>query len=212
MGSSELGVVLDQSRSQGNARLILLAMADAGCYAGEMIVSWAWIKNMMAFANINSDELNEALEELERFGELDFDVEGQRAWIMLPGFYNKSAKVEQPDAPPKPFPSGYVYLIKADTKTTPYKIGMSKEIGSRLKAFEVILPFDYKVLHVFPCDNPFKAEKALHDTFASKRGKGEWFDLDESDMFFVQSITAFREGHLEFWPDDKIDFTSDGAT
>ena len=198
MGSSELGVVLDQSRSQGNARLILLAMADAGCYAGEMLVSWPWVKSMKTFANINNDELNEALEELERLGELDIDVEGQRAWIILPGFYDKPAKVELPDPPPKLFPSGYVYLIKADTETTPYKIGMSEEAGSRLKAFEFIMPFDFEVLNVFPCDNPFKAERFLHDTFASRRGRGEWFDLPEEDVVYIQDISAFKGGHLEF--------------
>lgn len=205
MGSSELSVVLGQSRSQGSARLILLAMADAGCYDGQMIVSWAWIKNMMTFANINAAELDEAIEELERLGELSIEVDSRRAWIMLPGFYAKPSKIAKQKPLPPSFPSGYVYLIGADTEKTPYKIGMSKEAGSRLKAFEFIMPFDFEVLNVFPCDNPFKAEKFLHEGFASKRGKGEWFDLSEHDVAYVMSITAFREGHLEFWPDDKED-------
>ncbi len=93
---------------------------------------------------------------------------------------------------------GYVYVIQADISGLPCKIGMSKNVPDRIRTFSVKLPFDIKLIHFFPCDNPREAEITLHKVYTEENKKinGEWFELDEFDIAFLTKITEYKE--LEF--------------
>jgi DNA-directed RNA polymerase subunit RPC12/RpoP len=77
-------------------------------------------------------------------------------------------------------PRGFVYLILAGGIY--YKIGCAKNLARRAYYFELELPFDFEIIHFFQADNMYEAEKRLHLQFASKRIKGEWFNLDSQDV------------------------------
>lgn len=86
---------------------------------------------------------------------------------------------------------GYVYLLKASTGH--YKIGRSKKVIDRLKLFEVKLPFEVEIIHLFPCVDMVDAERQLHIIFADKRVNGEWFDLSITDVATIKTIHAANE-------------------
>src|SRR5215216_4635009 len=80
---------------------------------------------------------------------------------------------------------GFIYLVQADTGQ--YKIGYSVDVQSRLKAFSVQPPFEYKLIHSFP------AEAKLHQKYDEKHIRGEWFLLSESEVEWIRSIIDFRK-------------------
>lgn len=87
--------------------------------------------------------------------------------------------------------SGYIYLIKL---LDYYKIGRSKNVSKRLTTMSVKLPFDLELLHAFPANDMYEAEFHLHLQFADKRGKGEWFRLNNLDVEYIASLVRYQDG------------------
>ena len=79
--------------------------------------------------------------------------------------------------------SGSVYLLKIDRF---YKIGRSNATGRRLYELNTQYPKKARLVHEIKTDDPAGIEEYWHKRFASKRGNGEWFDLDAND------VSAFR--------------------
>jgi hypothetical protein len=63
-----------------------------------------------------------------------------------------------------------------------FKIGKSRNIGNRFKDLCCVLPFSIEQIDVFECKDPGFVEVQLHRHFASKRMRGEWFQLDVHDL------------------------------
>lgn len=85
----------------------------------------------------------------------------------------------------------YVYVIRDIDVTGFYKIGRTNDPYVRLSAFEVKLPFQIEIVTVLSCNNAMLMEKQLHDRYALKRVRGEWFQLSDED---VQSIKQLGQG------------------
>jgi hypothetical protein len=75
--------------------------------------------------------------------------------------------------------TGVVYVLKS---AYGYKVGRTKNVPARMRAFGVHLPFVYTIPLCVWFDDCHTAERQYHETFASKRINGEWFDLDEQDI------------------------------
>lgn len=80
--------------------------------------------------------------------------------------------------------AGVVYVLKS---AYGYKIGRTRSIPDRMRTFGVQLPFMYSIPFCVWFDDCHAAERRFHDTFASKRINGEWFDLEESDLEQIRS-------------------------
>jgi hypothetical protein len=78
--------------------------------------------------------------------------------------------------------SGVVYLLKS---AYGYKVGRTRNIPNRMRAFGVKLPFIYTIPLVAWFEDCHAAEARYHQRFFDKRINGEWFDLDDGD---IQSI------------------------
>lgn len=79
--------------------------------------------------------------------------------------------------------AGVVYVLKS---AYGYKIGRTRSVPDRMRAFGVQLPFVYTIPFCVWFDDCHNAERRYHDTFASKRINGEWFDLDETDIELIR--------------------------
>ncbi|VVP48250.1 hypothetical protein PS838_05212 [Pseudomonas fluorescens] len=75
--------------------------------------------------------------------------------------------------------SGVVYLLKS---AYGYKVGRTRNIPNRMRAFGVKLPFIYTIPLCAWFEDCHAAESRYHRRFADKRINGEWFDLDDSDI------------------------------
>ncbi len=90
------------------------------------------------------------------------------------------------DARPKRRTDGYVYLLKCENDL--YKIGHTNNPQSRVQTFKVELPFDVEYTHIIECHDRFAIERYFHEYFADKRIRGEWFNLDETDIEYFRAF------------------------
>jgi hypothetical protein len=74
---------------------------------------------------------------------------------------------------------GFVYLMKHGKY---YKVGKTNAMGRREYELAIQLPEKLRTVHVIKTDDPDGIEGYWHKRFAAKRGNGEWFELDASDV------------------------------
>ena len=79
--------------------------------------------------------------------------------------------------------AGVVYLLKS---AYGYKVGRTRNVPARMRAFGIQLPFLYTIPFCAWFDDCHAAEKRYHHLFATKRINGEWFNLDEHDILVIR--------------------------
>ncbi len=84
--------------------------------------------------------------------------------------------IGEPTAGPK---AGVVYVLKS---AYGYKVGRTRNVPARMRAFGVHLPIVYTIPFCAWFDDCHEAERRYHNMFATKRINGEWFDLTDSDV------------------------------
>jgi len=82
--------------------------------------------------------------------------------------------------------SGYVYLLRADNGL--YKIGKTTCLDRRITELSIKLPYELELIHAVESDNIDVLEQLLHEQFADKRVRGEWFALSARDVEFICSL------------------------
>ncbi len=75
--------------------------------------------------------------------------------------------------------AGVVYLIRCGAF---YKIGKTKNPGSRYGQLKIQLPQKPEVIHEISTNNIDVVEKHWHRHFHGSRENGEWFSLTEEDV------------------------------
>lgn len=77
-----------------------------------------------------------------------------------------------------------VYLLECDSNNEKvYKIGVTqKNISERIKELDTGNPKEIRVVSEYITEYPFAIEKFLHNVFSFKKEKGEWFNLDQSQV------------------------------
>jgi len=89
---------------------------------------------------------------------------------------------------------GYVYLIFAANGLT--KIGKSRTPDTRIQNIVAGSPIELYPLIAFPYQQGHNLERELHDIFAGKRVRGEWFNLQPDDF---ETLFALFD-----WQDEEI--------
>ena len=101
---------------------------------------------------------------------------------------SEASKADQ-NAPPTTTTNtktGCVYVISDGTLA---KIGKTTtDPQRRLGALQTGNPRKLELLHQFECGNPDRLERYLHNLFASKRERGEWFRLNQYDKTLLANL------------------------
>jgi hypothetical protein len=95
----------------------------------------------------------------------------------------KSVELNGVDINPR---SGYVYVLRADNGL--FKIGRTSNPNIRLTTLGIKLPYALTIVVILATNDMHALESDLHERFASKRKKGEWFDLGPDDIKFVEGL------------------------
>ena len=74
---------------------------------------------------------------------------------------------------------GYIYLLKSKNF---YKIGKTKYLKDRMKAYKTENPFEIEIIIQKEVEDYVKIEKELLKKFEDKQIKGEWFKLNKDDV------------------------------
>jgi hypothetical protein len=101
---------------------------------------------------------------------------GPRQGGVAPERLNPIEVIGTPTSGPR---AGVVYVLKS---AYGYKVGRTRNVPARMRAFGVVLPFMYTVLMCAWFDDCHEAERRYHLRYADKRINGEWFDLEEADI------------------------------
>lgn len=80
--------------------------------------------------------------------------------------------------------TGHVYLVKCGPY---YKIGLSTDVNVRLRQI-AHSPFVTELVHLIETDDVYTLEKELHEQYADKRRKGEWFELSQQDVTEIMTM------------------------
>ena len=81
--------------------------------------------------------------------------------------------------------AGYVYILQAGQD---YKIGATKRMARWMKHPGAPPPFDTALVRTYKTETMYDLEAVLHDHFAEKRIKGEWFRLTIEDLAVADQI------------------------
>ena len=66
--------------------------------------------------------------------------------------------------------------------TNRFKVGFTKNLNARLKAFRTALPFPIRLKFYIITEQHKELEKEIHQILLSKLIRGEWFNLYQSDL------------------------------
>jgi hypothetical protein len=80
---------------------------------------------------------------------------------------------------------GFIYILKSAHGS---KIGKTKHVNSRMRFFEIKLPFPVSVEILLEVRDMSRTEKRLHDYFEMKHINGEWYDLTEQDYEYIRAM------------------------
>lgn len=83
---------------------------------------------------------------------------------------------------------GFIYVLKG-VGTDTYKIGLSKTPIKRIDRLGVVLPFPIQILTLIKTNHMRRAESYLHQFYAEKKRRGEWFRLNTEDVIDLQQTT-----------------------
>ena len=102
-------------------------------------------------------------------------------------------------------PKGVIYLIRAGGFT---KIGISIKPFERLRTIGTKLPYESKAIRHYLLDKKdLKAiESKLHSFFAHKRTNGEWFNLSDDDVLFIDYLFTAGRMPTKYFDYTKQDF------
>jgi hypothetical protein len=81
--------------------------------------------------------------------------------------------------------SGIVYLIGEEHGAV--KIGKTISIIRRFRSFDTLIPYRLNLILSIEVDDMHSLELELHQKFAAKRIKGEWFNLSLADIEWVKN-------------------------
>ena len=85
---------------------------------------------------------------------------------------------------PKEKKRGYVYFLKSGKYI---KIGRCKVLQKRISQIKTLSP-DLTITHTIKTNDCIQCEKYFHEKYIKKRGNGEWFSLDETDIKKIKRI------------------------
>ena len=94
---------------------------------------------------------------------------------------------------------GYAYLLR-NPRTGFYKIGSARRPTSRLAALSREMCAKLELLHTIASNAMARLEKEIQGRFLASMVGGEWFDLDESQVALVMSVSAVFYRDCEWQP------------
>lgn len=93
----------------------------------------------------------------------------------------------------------FVYVIGWDA-TGPVKIGITKDLDTRMGGLQCALPFPCQVLFSVDCgEDARRVESAAHRAASKRRLYGEWFNLSPAAAISSLRELSGQEGRVDEW-------------
>jgi len=101
---------------------------------------------------------------------------------------------------------GVVYLLECvNTYNSSYKIGFTRgKVSQRIESLQTGNGFKISELHSFPTSFGQRLEKTVQRYYQHKKLKGEWYDLDKSDIDKFMEICQKTEDNFKALRDNPF--------
>lgn len=181
MSAKALSMVWQHTRRSGNQLVVLLILADNTGDDG--VLSLPPTRNIADHANIPEEEVGQILVELQADRDL---IRHGEYWLLTYALTVEGTEAVQLPPNQTPVKPGYVYVLKGPQGY--YKIGKTVSPDNRIATFGIELPFDVEYELVVKVEDYHSAERRLHERYANKRVRGEWFALTKEDLQEMRGI------------------------
>ncbi len=94
-------------------------------------------------------------------------------------------------------PAGYVCLIRDMDYDNRYKIERMNHPATDFGRLKAELPFKTQIAYIAETNNVAASERYLHQRYAKHSARGEWFDLDEAQLWEIRRLTSSRQHDAE---------------
>ena len=94
-------------------------------------------------------------------------------------------------------PAGYVCLIRDMDYDNRYKIERMNHPATDFGRLKAELPFKTQIAYIAETNDADASERYLHQRYAKHSARGEWFDLDEAQLWEIRSLTSSRQHDAE---------------
>jgi hypothetical protein len=71
-----------------------------------------------------------------------------------------------------------------------FKIGITKDVAMRQRKIQAYIPEELIIVHSTPCENARAVELSLHERYAHRRVRGEWFKLDFCEVQEIVTLLS----------------------
>jgi len=84
--------------------------------------------------------------------------------------------------------AGYVYVVQEVDYSKQFKIGRTIDPTGRLDKVDLIVPGQVKPVLIIPTTDAHALEKELHRKYTKDRKRGEWFELNQSQLSELRQL------------------------
>jgi hypothetical protein len=87
------------------------------------------------------------------------------------------------------------WIVNPETEKMPYKIGITKNsVAERYYGLGLKMPGNFETLFAYKIKDCAKAEQAIHTILNKYCVNGEWFELTQKELDFIQNICETMDG------------------
>jgi hypothetical protein len=102
---------------------------------------------------------------------------------------------------------GIVYLLGDRTNEGVYKIGVTRgSLENRIKKLQTGSSGELYVVNSFKTEHPFILEKMLHNKYFGERVLGEWYELNDEEVFSFTDTCETLQKRIEFLKENNFFF------
>lgn len=133
------------------------------------------------------------LKKYKKMDNLEKLIRTQTNYMFTDVFYENFTKKIQDFVSENKHNSGYVYLIKNGKFGNNVKIGSAIDIDNRVFSYQTAFHEKIFIVGYIKTENYIFVEKDIHKLFSDKKIKGEWFNIDDLDIFTLKEIYQYNE-------------------
>lgn len=120
-------------------------------------------------------------------------IKRETNYMFTDAFYERFTKKINDFVSDKKNETGYVYLIKNGRFGNNIKIGSAIDIDKRVLSYQTAFHEKIFIVGYIKAEEYIFVEKEIHKIFSDKKIKGEWFNIDDLDIFTLKELYEYNE-------------------
>lgn len=116
----------------------------------------------------------------------------ETSYMFTDVFYGKLTKAVLDFISENKHKGGYIYFIKNGSSGNKVKIGSAIDIDRRVNSYQTAFHEKIFIVGYIKSDDYIFLEKEIHSIYSDSRVKGEWFEINDIDLFSLREMYEFK--------------------